>query len=151
MLGHSTGGTVTMLAAEANAPLRAAFSFGGAPDLSNVDYGNTPFSREIAAEVRLRSPINFVKSLKVPTFYFEGDTDPNGTPSPGYIPDAKKMQTLADQVKAPFKTYVVKGGTHFNIVKPLSTLLVQKLKADTGAKFEVTITEAEVNKAFSGR
>jgi alpha/beta superfamily hydrolase len=149
MLGHSTGGTVTLLAAEANAPLRAAFSFGGAPDVAQAEYGNTPFDREAENEVRLRSAIHFVKPLKVPTFYFEGDTNPNGTPSSGYLPAARRMQALADEANAPFKMYVVKGGTHFNIVQPVSTLLVDKLRADTGEKFDVTITAAEVNKAFA--
>ncbi|MCI0456733.1 MAG: alpha/beta fold hydrolase [Gemmataceae bacterium] len=149
MIGHSTGGTVTLLAAEASLRLRAAFSFGGAPDLQHADYGNTPFDRRIEKEVRLRSPIHFVKGLKTPTFYFEGDLSPDGQPEEGYIPDARRMQGIAQAAKAPFTLYIVKGGTHFNIVRPICTLLAGKLRADTGNQFNVSITADEVNQAFS--
>ncbi len=149
LLGHSTGGTIALLTAEANAPLRAAFSFGGAPDLLRVDYGNTPFDRSIEKEVRLRSPIHFVRSLKVPTHYFEGNFSPDGRPDEGYLPDARRMQSIADTAKAPLKVFTVQGATHFNIVGPVSKLLVNKLKSDTGDQFNVSITPEEVNQAFA--
>jgi acetyl esterase/lipase len=61
MAGHSTGGTMTLLTAQVTSDLRAAFSFGGAPDLAPIvgdgkGYGNTPFDYRNAEEVRLRSP-----------------------------------------------------------------------------------------------
>lgn len=148
MLGHSTGGTITMLTAEANAPIRAAFSFGGCPDFTRVDYGNTPFDRSISQEVTLRSPINFVKHLKIPTFYFEGNRDPDGQEDLGYLMDAKRMQTFAETAKAPFQMFMVDGGTHFNIVQPICRMLARKLKADTGPTCDITITADEVNTAF---
>lgn len=153
MIGHSTGGTVTLLTAEANPKLRAAFSFGGAPDLARADYGNTPFNRATAGEVRLRSPINFVGGLKTPTFYFEGDRSPEGRADEGYLPDARRMQSAADAAGAPFKSFTVRGGTHFNIVRPLCGLLAGKLRTDTGPRFELSLTPAEVDRAFatSGR
>jgi dipeptidyl aminopeptidase/acylaminoacyl peptidase len=149
MVGHSTGGTVTLLTAEANPRLRAAFSFGGAPDLQQVDYGNTPFDRKVGQEVRLRSPIHFVQGLKTPTFYFEGDLSPEGRPEDGYIPDARRMQGLAQAAKAPFTMYVVKGGTHFNIVRPICALLSDKLRADTGDQCNLSLSPEEVNQAFT--
>ncbi len=149
MVGHSTGGTITLLTAESSPRLRASFSFGGAPDLARVDYGNTPFDRSIADEVRLRSPIHFVAGLKAKTFYFEGDRGTDGKPDEGYLPDARRMQTLANAAKAPFQMFTVEGGTHFNIVRPISTLIVEKLKADTGETCNVTLTQDEVNKAFA--
>ncbi len=151
MIGHSTGGTITLLTAEASPRLRAAFSFGGAPDLQFVEYGNTPFSRLVADEVRLRSPIHFVAGLKTKTFYFEGNRDPAGQPDEGYLPDARRMQKLASAAKAPFQMFTVEGGTHFNIVRPICTVLVEKLKTDTGERCNVTLTADEVNRAFAGK
>ncbi|MGO9463823.1 MAG: alpha/beta hydrolase family protein [Isosphaeraceae bacterium] len=148
MIGHSTGGTITLLAAESSPRLRAAFSFGGAPDLERVNYGNTPFDRNVPNEVELRSAIHFVKGLKAPTIYFEGDSGTDGRPHPGYIPDARRMQALALAAGAPFKMYVVNGGTHFNIVRPVCTLLASKLREDTGDRFNISITPEEVNQAF---
>jgi dipeptidyl aminopeptidase/acylaminoacyl peptidase len=149
MVGHSTGGTITLLAAESSPRLRAAFSFGGAPDLQTVDYGNTPFDRRVAQEVRLRSPIHFVAGLKTPTFYFEGDRDAEGKPDEGYIPDALRMQTMARQAKVPLSVYPVKGGNHWSIVRPIITLLAGKLSADTGPSSNVPLTQEEVNAAFA--
>src|SRR5262249_21332218 len=139
----------TLLTAEASPRLRAAFSFGGAPDLQRVDYGNTPFDRKIAQEVRLRSPIHFVQGLRAPTFYFEGDRGPEGQREEGYIPDARRMQALAQSAKAPFTMYVVSGGTHFNIVRPICALLADKLRADSGDQCNLALTPEEVNQAFS--
>ena len=51
--------------------------------------------------------------------------------------------------KVPFQMFAVEGGTHFDIVRPISTLLVEKLKADTGEVCNVTLTQVEVNKAFA--
>ena len=42
------------------------------------------------------------------------------------------LVTIAQAAKAPFIMYVVKGGTHFNIVRPVCTLLAEKLRADHG-------------------
>jgi pimeloyl-ACP methyl ester carboxylesterase len=62
MVGHSTGGTITLLTAESSPRLRAAFSFGGAPDLARVDYGTTPVaSRAIA--VRTASPMRVISPM----------------------------------------------------------------------------------------
>jgi acetyl esterase/lipase len=149
MLGHSTGGTITLLTAETTPRLRAAFSFGGAPDFQHVDYGNTPFDRRVPQEVRLRSAIHFVAGLKVPTFYFEGNRSPEGRLDEGYIPDALRMQQLARTHQVPFSVYVVEGGTHFNIVRPLCALLAQKLRADTGSRFNLSLSQDEVNQAFA--
>jgi hypothetical protein len=67
----------------------------------------------------------------------------------GYLPDARRMQAAADAAKAPFQMFTVEGGAHFNIVGPISTLLVQKLKSDTGDTCNLTLTREEVNKAFA--
>ncbi len=59
MAGHSTGGTITLLAVEATDKLRAAFPFGGAPDMrtvvgfTGIGYGNTPFNHKDKKERRL--------------------------------------------------------------------------------------------------
>jgi prolyl oligopeptidase family protein len=90
MGGHSTGGTVALLAVEMTDKLRAAFPFGAAPDIGNVvrlgGYGNTPFNVGDRKERRLRSAIDFVSFIRTPTFYFEGADDS------GYLADARKME-----------------------------------------------------------
>lgn len=75
LTGHSTGGTLTLLAAELHGGFRAAFSLGGIPDLEKrLKLGSSstppPFDLDNPREYQLRSPERFVTSLKSPTFYF---------------------------------------------------------------------------------
>lgn len=143
--GHSTGGTVTMLAAEATTKLRAAFAFGGAPNMQHVvsdgkGYGNTPYDYANHEESRLRSPIEFTRALHHPLWYFEGE-------SSAYCRDAQLMQALAEQYHVPFYAHIVAGGTHFSILQPLNHMLALKILSDTGPTCSISITDAEVEEA----
>jgi dienelactone hydrolase len=147
--GHSTGGTMTLLLAESTDRFRAAFSFGGAPNVARVvadgqGYGNTPFDCGARVEARLRSPVYFASAIRRSTFYFEGGED-------GYAPEARAMQKLADQAGAPLEVFVVKGGDHFNILDSLTRLLARKILADTETSSGIRITGAEVERAFAER
>jgi pimeloyl-ACP methyl ester carboxylesterase len=156
MAGHSTGGTITLLAAEATDKLRAAFPLGGAPDIERVlagpGYGNTPFDNRDQKELQLRSPILYVETLRCPTFYFEGTHDPDGRRDQfGYLPDAARMEEKARKANVSLRVYPVEGGTHFTIIGPVTNLLAKKLLADTGPRCNITITADEVNQAFARR
>jgi dienelactone hydrolase len=144
--GHSTGGTITMLTAETTSKIRAAFSFGGAPDLYQVvnngqGYNNTPFDHTSLTESYVRSPICFVSTLRVPTFYFEGEES-------FYPTQARDMERRARKLGKPFSAYIVAGGDHFNILTPLTTLIAEKIKADTGPTCNISFTQEEVQGAF---
>jgi dienelactone hydrolase len=66
--GHSTGGTLTLLAALASPRFRAAASFDGAPYRPDfVNHAkNVPFDNSDPHETRLRSPIAYAGSFKCP-------------------------------------------------------------------------------------
>jgi dipeptidyl aminopeptidase/acylaminoacyl peptidase len=145
--GHSTGGTMALLAAEASPKIRAAFSFGGAPDVTRVvadgsGYGNTPFDYRNTRESQLRSPIYFLRCLQTPTFYFEGEES-------AYPPDAERMEELATRFGKPFRAFTVQGGDHFTILHPLTRLVAAKIAADTGPRCNIRIEKAEVERAFA--
>ncbi|MDM2845538.1 prolyl oligopeptidase family serine peptidase, partial [Citrobacter sp. Cpo090] len=77
LAGHSTGGTRVLLASEYSTKFRGYFSLGGVPDLkARVEGGEmsviVPFKRT-KREFQLRSPARYVKSIKKPTWYFEGE------------------------------------------------------------------------------
>ena len=146
LAGHSTGGTMALLGAEASNKLRAAFSFGGAPDLYAVvgdgeGYGNTPFPYRNRAESYVRSPIGFVATLRAPTFYFEGEES-------AYPPYAEAMERRARRAGKPFRAFTIKGGDHFNILTPLNRLVAQKIAADTGPTCNIRFTDDEVQRTF---
>ena len=142
LAGHSTGGTMALLGSVASSEFRAVFSFGGAPDIYAVvsnggGYGNTPFDHRVKDESHYRSAIVFTSQITSPTFYFEGADS-------GYCPDAIEMQSLAEKHNVPFKAFVIRNGTHFNILRPLMRMIAAKIKADTGAKCNITISERDV-------
>jgi len=146
MAGHSTGGTMTMLAAEATTRIRAAFALGGCPDLGALIqrggmYKVHAFPEDDPREAWMRSPIHFVPTLKTPTFYFEGQSSP-------YPQDARRMERLAAAAKAPFHAFIVKGGDHFDVVGPALRLVCAKIRDDVGATCNVTILEGEAQKAW---
>lgn len=143
--GHSTGGTLTLLAVTATNRFRAAFSFGGAPDMCRVvdggGYGNTPFDPESTRECRLRSAIHFVDAIRTPTYYFEGRHS-------SYAGEAERMEALAEQHGAPFTACIIDGGDHFNILAPLTELVAERIVADTGDEPKIAITERLANETF---
>ena len=129
--GHSTGGTMALLGAVATTEFRAIFSFGGAPNIYNVvsngeGYGNTPFD--------YRSPISFIDMIVSPTFCFEGEDS-------FYCKDAEISRK---KTKVPLKVFIIKNGTHFNILYPLTQIIARKILEDTGEKCNITITKKEV-------
>jgi hypothetical protein len=139
--GHSTGGTMALLTAEASTQIRATFSFGATADLSVIGW-KMPFNRDDPDEIRLRSAINFVAGIGSPTFCIEGSRSPNGTNFPA-------LQTAADREKTPLHTFLVSHGSHFNILHPITQLLAQKILADIGSSCNITLTKEELDKAFS--
>ncbi len=144
--GHSTGGTLTLLASTASDQFRAAFSFGGMSDGREVLYagegfGNTPYNSLKERESLLRSPIRYTRFIKRPTFYFEGEDNPT------FIESAKKMADRAVTTEVPFQAYTLPG-THFDLLRPVTGLLARKILADTGETCNLTFTDAELRKTY---
>ncbi|MDF1814446.1 MAG: prolyl oligopeptidase family serine peptidase [Verrucomicrobiales bacterium] len=144
--GHSTGGTISLLAATTGIDCRAVFSFGGEPDLSVVmadgeGYDNTPYDIKSEYDHKLRSPIRYTNFIKSPTYYIEGGAYEYSNN------DAKKMERLAKKKAVPFKALVVDKADHFDILTSSTRLIAQKILADTGDT-PISLTEAELNSAW---
>jgi len=150
MVGHSTGGTLSLLTALATTKLRAAFCFGGEPDMWNIikvgalPYPEVPFNWRNKHERRLRSAIDFVEHLRTPTWYFEGKE--------GNVMTATlKMERRARAAGTPFQAFEIDGGDHFNIVQPICKLIARKIHQDDGPKCNISFTASEVAQAFSSQ
>lgn len=146
LAGHSTGGTMTLLAAELHDGFRAAFSLGGIPDLKvRLEMGPTmvapPFDLDDPQEYALRSPARFAGSLKSPTFYFEGEKD--------YWDEFDTMQRDATAAGRQFKAFPVPGGDHFSIIAPITRMVAKKIVEDTGPQTSIAISKAEVAAAMN--
>ena len=147
LAGHSTGGTLVLLAAVSSDEFRAAFSFGGAPDMVAVTrdgegYGNTPYDVGDRTENELRSAHRFTAFLKRPTFYFEGGDS-------SYPADAARMERTARRKKVPFQAFEVREGTHFDILAPLTAMVAEKIAGDTGAGCAIAVTPSDVRTAIA--
>ncbi|MGK0187295.1 MAG: dienelactone hydrolase [Verrucomicrobiales bacterium] len=144
--GHSTGGTLALLASGAQVDCRAIFSFGGAPDMHSLmedddGYGNTPYALDSERDHDLRNAIRYTQHIIRPTFYFEG-TDS------WYTYDAEMMHEIAEDCAVPFKAFELPGD-HFNILAPITALVAEKIVADTGAKCAIEFTLPELEAAWN--
>jgi dienelactone hydrolase len=145
LAGHSSGGTLALLAATATDKFRAIFSLGGNPDVvattcARGGDADTPFDCSIAMEAELRSAINFSGAIRTPTFYFEGQEE-------SYCPFALDMETRARWQSAPLTVSIIEGGDHFNILASLHRFIAEQILADTGDKVSITITPELANAA----
>lgn len=141
--GHSTGGTLALLAAESSARFRGTFSFGPIDDISGygTDSGFIPTDLSNRREVELRSPGYWLSSIRTPVWVIEG--------SGGNIGALRAMQRATKNPNVHF--VAIDGADHFETLAPTNALIAGKIVRDTGATSTLTLTEAEVNQTFGAR
>ena len=139
--GHSTGGTLALLAAEATDQFRAVFSFGPASEASRYDADSVAFDVNDAKEARLRSPVNYLGAIRTPTLIIEGRVSPSNLVS---------IRELRRQNPPAAVSFVeVDNADHFSVLAPLSSLLAQKILADTAAEPNFSISYVEATNAMN--
>lgn len=134
--GHSTGGTLALLAAESSNRFRAVFSFGPADEVGGYGDEYLVFDTTNRKELDLRAPKLWLSSIHDPTFVFEG------TSSPSNIDGLRIMQAASSNPKVQF--YPVMGFSHFSILAPMTQLLATKILADSGPATNITFTDQEM-------
>lgn len=75
LAGHATGATLALLAAASTERFRAVFAFGPLADArqyGTVSGGGCLPQDAAPEELALRAPVNFMGSIRTPTFVFEG-------------------------------------------------------------------------------
>ncbi|HSI82831.1 MAG: alpha/beta hydrolase family protein [Candidatus Methylacidiphilales bacterium] len=137
--GHSTGGTLALLAAECSSGFRAVFAFGPVEDPAT--YGSTYLSYSLGDEKEnsLRSPIKWLHGITSPTFVIEG--------TGGNIDSLRAMRSATTNANIHFLEAPKQD--HFTVIYPVSALIASKIEADTGAKCNITMSEAELRAALS--
>jgi pimeloyl-ACP methyl ester carboxylesterase len=122
--GHSTGGTLAMLAAESAGSFRAVFAFGPMSSFSLYDHRDLTFNQHNLRENTLRSPIFFMNAITSPTFVFEGQL------KPGNLWPLERMSTRCHNPRVLF--FEVPGETHFSDLAPVTPVIAREILADTG-------------------
>jgi hypothetical protein len=139
--GHSTGGTMVLLAAECSDCFRAVFSFGPVPSIAN--YGSKFATHDLSdkQETLLRAPGSWLSSITAPTFVIEG------TAQPGNISSLRAMAGRCTNRLVRFLP--VNAATHFNVLAPVEKLIVRQILDDSGESCAIELTENALNQAFA--
>jgi dienelactone hydrolase len=138
--GHSTGGTLVLLAAECSSDrFRAVFSFGPAAVVSGYGAEFLPFDASNEREIKLRSPGYWLHAIQVPTFVFEGDQW-------GNMAALKAMTVASTNPQVHFLP--VRGADHFSVLAPTTRLIAEKITRDDGPACNLAFTAQEVEKPF---
>ncbi len=127
LAGHSTGGTLTLLAAASTDAFRAAYAIGAMPDLvwqhaqTPELYGNTPYDPNDPREHELRSAGRFITSIARPTLLIEGEYSLNAAVN------VTAAQAAGD---APVRAVIVPSADHFDVLRPVTERLAAAIAED---------------------
>jgi pimeloyl-ACP methyl ester carboxylesterase len=138
--GHSTGGTLVLLAAESSDRFRAVFSFGPVDDVGGYGPEYLPFNTANPGELELRSPGRWLASIRSATFVFEGTLR-------GNFDSLQAMARFSANPKVHF--FAVRGANHFSILAPTNRLIADRILRDDGPACNITFTAEELSKPFA--
>ena len=133
--GHSTGGTLVLLVAEASDRFRAVFSFGPVADIRFYGPDFIFCDPDESQGIELRSPVYWLDSVRSPLFVLEGTDGGNAD-------QLKLMRKQTDNPQVHF--YEVAGVDHFAILAPVNALLAQKIMAGE----PISVGRDEVQRLF---
>lgn len=137
--GHSTGGTLALLAAECSDRFRAVFSFGPVEDVRGYRPKRLPYDASNPRESELRAPGLWMQSIRSPVFIFEG--------AKGNF-DSLQELARAGRGNPNVRCYGVQGANHFSLLAPVTNLIARKILSDTGPTCNLSFTESELNSLF---
>lgn len=134
--GHSTGGTLAMLAAEKGSKFRAIFAFGPIDDVVGYGKDELVFNTRNPKEGELRAPIRWIHGITRPTFVFEGSAGRSN------IGSLQKMAHSPHPDMVSF--HPVPGSDHFALLRPVSALIAKKILTDSGPSPSIAFTTEEL-------
>jgi len=134
--GHSTGGTLALLAAESTGRFRAVFASGAVGSVRRYGAEYLPF-RQTVQEFMLRTPSLFLHSIHSPVFVFEGTEKPS---------NIGELTAMSSSTKNPWIHFLpVKRANHFSILAPLTALIATKILQDAGPATNIWFNETELD------
>lgn len=135
--GHSTGGTLALLVAEATGIFAGVISLGPTSDHYGKNRANFARTDE---EIRLRSPKNFLSYISKPTYIVEGEFAGAGR--------LKGIQDY-DAVKpnSHIQTTLVTGANHFNVIHSVNILFAKAIAEAKGSVLSIDM-KTQVKPAY---
>lgn len=128
--GHSTGGTLALLAAETGGRFAAVFAFGPVGEVDRYPGEIFPAARDASLrELRLRSPLYWLEGISTPTYIVEGRA------APGNIDE---LEEICRRVRNRLVHCVpVPGANHFSVLDRVGRYLAPQLVAGTAGEAEL--------------
>lgn len=122
LAGHSTGGTLALLAAETGGRFAAVFAFGPVSEVDRYPESIFPAARTASlTEIRLRSPIHWLEAISTPTYVIEGRAAPS---------NIDELDEICRRVRSTQVHCVrVPGATHFSVLDRVGRVLGPRLAA----------------------
>ncbi|BDI32432.1 hypothetical protein CCAX7_44830 [Capsulimonas corticalis] len=127
--GHSTGGTLVLLADESTDLFRAVFSFGPVARASEYDDASLTFDSSNEMENRLRSPISFLDAITSPTYVIEGTADPSN------IAAVNELEAANSNPRIHF--IPIDDQTHFSELAISTPMVAKWITGDSGPYFRI--------------
>jgi pimeloyl-ACP methyl ester carboxylesterase len=128
--GHSTGGTLVLLAAESTDRFRATFAFGPVADPRQYGDGGCLPATVSDIEAVPRSPVDFLRDIRTPTFVIEGARSGNA----GVFPLLKKAKG-----PAPVEFRLIPDADHFTALASATEALAAQILADTTSQPSIEV------------
>ncbi len=121
--GHSTGGTLALLTAETSPRFQAVFAFGPVTSVDRYPPALVPirFDQHAALELKLRSPIHWLKDIATPTYLIEGSK---------LSSNIADLDTLCQDKRNPLLHCIaVEDEDHFSVIARVSRVVAARLVA----------------------
>ena len=137
--GHSTGGTLALLVAQLSTRFAAVLALGPVADVRDYgpSYGNGINWRALVNaddEVRLRSPGEWMGSIRSPTYVIEGKQ------SPSNLRSLSAMCEHAAQIP-PLRCLEVPGYDHFSIIEPVVKVAAAQMLVAGPSHFQLRVDQ----------
>ena len=129
--GHSTGGTLALLTAEASTRFKAVFAFGAVARIDRYPPSLAPnFGALELRESHLRSPIEWLDGITTPTWLIEGAEPPG---------NHEELNDLCEHTRnAAVHCISVPGFDHFSVLGRVSRVIAARLAvANAGVEFSL--------------
>jgi acetyl esterase/lipase len=152
--GHSTGGTMALLAAESTASFRAVFALGPVGDPRSYGEGGCMPDGVSDAEASPRAPALRMNEIVTPTFVIEGDGGNHGAfvknsaPSPASRTDA--FPELKARASSSVFFRLVPSADHFSVIAPATEVIARAILGDVGDKPKLSVEAATIADNLEG-
>jgi dipeptidyl aminopeptidase/acylaminoacyl peptidase len=123
--GHSTGGTLALLAVESSSRFRTTFAFGPVADPRQYGEGGCLPANVSSAEAVPRTPLDFLRDIRTPTFVIEGARSGNA----GAFPMLERAKG-----RAPVEFRLIPDADHFTALASATEVLAAQILDDNAAE-----------------